>query len=262
MARSQKLMSVLGAELWRSALDFAFPPECIGCYVDLPEETGPSLGQRLLWCSECREKICNQPENCCPSCGAERNPAKFPGGRCSLCRGMKLHFEFSVCVGNYTGVMQDLIVRLKGTFDEVLALQFGRLLGQRIAMNPLPLECDMIVTTPTHWWNRFRRPSFLVGVIAEGVAGQVGLPIEGNALHCIKRTKKQGLLSTPQRFENVAKAFGVSNPKVVAGKSVLLIDDVVTSGATANQIAKVLKRAGARRVVIGALARGVRHAVS
>ncbi len=241
------------AAFWLPFLDFVFPPECISCQKGLGGEQGP------MWCEACLKQLFSDPEKCCPTCGAEKTPPLFPEGRCRLCRDIKLKFDRAICVGNYHSLMQNLIVKLKGNFDESLALQFGMLLGNRLRAIPDYFPCDLIVPTPIYWWNRLRRPSYLAAIIAEGVARQLGTPVELDVLRCLRKTQKQGTLDTISRFKNVQDAFGVKRPRLVAEKAVLVIDDVITSGATANQIASVLRKAGASRVVVGAIARGVRQ---
>lgn len=246
-------------DAWGAAVDFAFPPECFGCHRSLPDRRHATSGQDSMWCDECERQLTSVAERCCPACGAEHFFARFPQGRCSLCRGMKLHFDRAICLGNYHGLMQELIVRLKGSHDEPLAVQLGRLLGRKLNRESPPIGCDLIIATPTHWWNHWQRPSFVAGIIAEGVSQELRRPAANHLLRCLRRTKKQGTLSTRQRIKNVEGAFAVTRPKLVAGRSILVVDDVITSGATVNQLAKILKRAGAAQVFVAALARGVRH---
>ena len=84
------------------------------------------------------------------------------------------------------------------------------------------------------------------------------LAYSNRALKCQRRTKKQGMLSTAGRFRNVRNAFAVRASESVVGMSVLLIDDVMTSGATVSEAARILLNQGAREVYVGVVARGAR----
>ena len=238
---------------WRPLLDFVFPPECVSC------QQGLSSAHEWMWCDDCLKQLCNDPKKCCPACGAEKTPPVFPDGRCRLCRDIKLKFERAICIGNYHSLMQKLVVKLKRNFDESLALQFGLLLGNRLLAEPNLPGFDLILPAPIHWWTRLRRPSYLPAIIAEGVAKRCNISLEMDVLRCLWKTRKQGTLDTPSRFKNVQGAFAVRRPHLIAEKTILVIDDVITSGATANQLAAVLRQAGAKRVLIAAIARGVRQ---
>jgi ComF family protein len=241
------------AAFWLPFLDFVFPPECMGCQEGLGDHLG------LMWCENCLKQLCSDPEKCCPACGAEKTPPVFPNGRCRLCRDIKIKFERAICLGNYHSLMQNLIVKLKANFDDSLALQFGMLLGKRLQADAGFPACDLIVPTPTYWWNRLRRPSYLAAVIAEGVSRQLVIPVELDVIRCVRKTKKQGTLDTISRFKNVQDAFAVKRAKQVVDKTVLVVDDVITSGATANQLSTILRKAGATKVYVAAIARGVRQ---
>ena len=94
-------------------------------------------------------------------------------------------------------------------------------------------------------------------MLAEGIQQELGCPINDDSLICCRRTQKQGLLSTRERFFNVKGCFRVAIPKKIAGKHILLVDDVMTSCATATQAAHQLLQAGANTLSLAIVARGV-----
>ncbi len=95
-------------------------------------------------------------------------------------------------------------------------------------------------------------------MLAETIARAVNRPFDPAILKCQRSTKKQGLLASTSRQKNVQNAFGVNRPALIQGKSVLLIDDVMTTGATANEISRILLRSGVEKVYVGVIARGAR----
>jgi predicted amidophosphoribosyltransferase len=125
------------------------------------------------------------------------------------------------------------------------------------------MECkqnaiDAIVPIPMHWTKRFQRGFQASAVIADGVQVEMRLPILLRCLRVVRRTAKQGTLETPERFRNVEGAFVVTNAKQIVNKRLLVIDDVMTSGATISQAAKMLLAAKASEIIVGVVARGAR----
>jgi ComF family protein len=107
---------------------------------------------------------------------------------------------------------------------------------------------------PLHWIRRWRRGFNQAELLARALQKRTGIPVS-RALRRQKRTPPQAGLSRAERRVNVETAFDVRAPKTIEGKHVLLVDDIMTTGATASACAAVLKRAGARRVSVLTLAR-------
>ena len=152
--------------------------------------------------------------------------------------------------------MRELIQSFKyGDRHESVPL-FGRWMAAAGA--ELLADADMIVPVPLYrsrlWSRRFNQSAML----AQAVGGLSGVPVDCFLLARVKRTHSQVGLSAAQRRKDVAGAFRATGPRgQLRGKSVLVVDDVITTGATAEACARVLKRAGAARVDILALARAV-----
>lgn len=240
-----------------SLLDFLLPPECFACHRSLASEKRPAPAD-LLWCDDCRRRLAAPLDHSCPRCGAAAEFPRFPGGRCPLCRRIDFDFQRAISVGNYVGELQRLIREMKGGMDDALTLQMGAWLGWEFTRKAPEFVPDVLVPVPTYWINRWRRRIQISEVLAEGFRRAVPVKLCRDNVYCRRKTAKQGTLLTTERFENVKGAFGVRKPEKFRGQAVLVIDDVMTSGATANQIAKVLKRSGARSVYIATVARGAR----
>ena len=229
-----------------------FPDHCLQCEGALPVDTPRQ------WCDNCfHDLIGDEPETCL-KCAAHLRQASPFELECAYCRNMAFRFDAAISIGNYRGALQTAVLDMKRSSCETTAYQFGSILGNLLLERTGDSVADLIIPMPIHWWSRLKRGYCAAAMIATGISAQTKIPINDSALRQIKKTKKQGMLSTTARFKNIRGAFSLRNPKVTQGKRILLVDDVMTSGATANEAAKVLKKAGAKHVYVAIVARGVR----
>lgn len=147
---------------------------------------------------------------------------------------------------------------MKNQHDDQLAIQLGRILALHIEQSDFRDEIDLVLPVPINGWRRLKRGFNGAAVIAESVADACRIPVSAKALRCLRRTKKQGTLSTSGRFKNVRNAFGLHRRVSVTGLTIMLIDDVMTSGATTSEAASLLLKEGANKVYVGIIARGAR----
>jgi len=185
------------------------------------------------------------------------NPAPLDSdGRCRLCRLGLRQFDTVYSFGSYEGTLRELIHLLKYGKVRPLARPLGKLLASAL---PSDLVCDAVVPVPLHWRRRLERGFNQSELLAKAVARRYGQrPV--NAVRRRRRTDAQTGLSNAERRTNVAGAFSVVRKDAVAGRRIILVDDVMTTGATAAACAGVLKRAGAQRVTLVTLARVDRRA--
>jgi ComF family protein len=204
----------------------------------------------------CRSSV--QPleaEHFCISCRTPFANA-FPlddAGLCSVCRNGLRGFDHVYCYGFYDGVLKDLIYLYKYGRVESLAKPLAGVLSAAL---PRDEFYDAVVPVPLHWRKQWQRGFNQAGLLARRVARQRGMRYS----HLLKRTRSTGTqaeLSHPERRRNVAGAFQVRGRVrgQVDGLRILLVDDVMTTGATAGACAKELKRAGAKSVTLLTLAR-------
>jgi ComF family protein len=173
-------------------------------------------------------------------------------GRCALCRSGLRGFDAAYCYGAYDGVLRDLIHLFKYARISTLAAPLADFL---VSALPRDERFEAIVPAPLHWWREWRRGFNQSGLLAREVSRRCGVPVV-RALRRVRATSVQAGLSHTARRRNVAGAFRVSRAaQMVAGRTVLLIDDVMTTGSTAAACAAELKRAGAARVALLAVAR-------
>jgi ComF family protein len=172
-------------------------------------------------------------------------------GLCLACRSGAQGFDACYSFGWYEGALRELIHLFKYGRVTPLRKPFGNMLARVL---PREARFDAIVPVPLHWWRGWLRGFNQAELLAQEVAQRWGIPVV-KALRRTRWTAPQADLSRAQRRRNVSGAFRAAHPDRVEGRSILLIDDVFTTGATARAGALALKRAGARRVTVLTLAR-------
>ncbi|MBV9992415.1 MAG: ComF family protein [Alphaproteobacteria bacterium] len=239
----------------RSALDFVYPPLCVGCRA-LVAEPG-SL------CAECWSKIEFLDGPCCTCCGLPFDLDPGPGTRCAGCLTEPPSFDSARAVMRYDDDSRGPILALKHADRLDLVPGFARWLDR--AGRDLLDEIDVIVAVPLHpsrlWWRRYNQSAEL----ARGLGRLAAKPFAHQALARLRATPSQGEMpSAKARKRNMRGAFQVPARRrgEVDGRSILLVDDVLTTGATVDACARALKRAGAAKVHVLALARVVRPLTS
>jgi len=174
-----------------------------------------------------------------------------------LCRAGARGFDAAYCFGFYEGPLRELIHLLKYGGMKPLA---GPLAGYLSRALPLDDRFDAVTPMPLHWRRRFQRGFNQAAILAKDVARRRSIPL----LHAVRRvraTRTQTGLTNAKRRENVSGAFRAGRGRPLAGLRILLVDDVMTTGATGSACAFALKRAGAKSVTLVTLARVDRRAV-
>lgn len=230
----------------------AFPPHCLQCRTSLPVQS------KLQWCSDCLSELAGKEQFGCRRCGARLTVPSPWENRCVVCYSVSTRFDRAYSIGNYQSLLQQLVRRMKREKSEAIATQFGTALSHGIMDSELDQRALSVVAIPTHWWKQLRRGFHAAAIIANAVSRSLHCRYLSNGLCSQRLTRKQGTLSTSARIRNVKGAFRVPRPSAVRGQHILLVDDVMTSCATANEAARILKQAGATQVTLGVVARGVR----
>ncbi len=237
-----------GRELGAGLLHLLLPACCHVCSVSLPPPHA-----RL--CDRCRADILTDPSPSCPRCASTVGPFVVPTERCLLCRNVSFAFERVLRLGPYQGRLQEVVLRLKHRTNEGLAEMLGEWWVDSARERFIALGVDCVVPVPLHWRRRWQRGYNQSGALAFGLATGLGVPLHKWWVKRIRHTADQKALSATARKENVRGAFQVRPTAAVTGHSILLVDDVMTTGATAHEAARVLCAAGAKRVLVAALAR-------
>ncbi len=233
--------------------ELVFPDDCRVCGEPLHEVS------RIPVCSRClREPEPLNAEFYCVSC---RTPFlnRFPldeNGQCALCRLGVSGFDAVYSYGSYDGALRKLIHLFKYGGVQPLAAVFGNWMA--IAL-PREEQFDLIVPMPLHWMRRWQRRYNQAELLGREISKRWNVPLK-SVVRRRKATAPQAGLTNSKRRLNVSGAFIAK--KRLDDLSILLVDDVLTTGASAASCARALKRAGARRVTVLALARTDRRSNS
>jgi ComF family protein len=179
-------------------------------------------------------------------------------GVCAACRSGLRGFDHAASFGMYEGSLRGLIHLFKYSGMKPLARPLAGYLERTLSVDE---RFDAIVPVPLYWRKRWDRGFNQADLLARHVAKRRGIPV-WNALRRKRPTDTQAGLTSAGRRRNVQGAFAVNKNAPLAGKKILLIDDVMTTGATASACASALKRGGARSVSLLTLARVDRRITS
>lgn len=237
--------SVRGAAL--AALDTLLPPRCLGSgkIVDAPGMLDAGFWAELAFIS--------QPA--CDCCGLPFSFGVDAGSLCAACIDTPPDFDRARAAVVYNDASRKLILDFKYG-DKTHAVKTFLPWMQRAAAGMLD-ETDILIPVPLHprrlWKRRFNQSALLAQVLARA-RGRLCLP---DAMRRLRATPPQKGLSRNERHKNVRGAFGIParHAETLRGKNVMILDDVFTSGATLNECARVLKKAGVAKVFIITLAR-------
>lgn len=222
-------------------VDWVLPPSCPGCGLE---------GEII--CNECESKIVRLVGKLCRFCGQAVRGSNI----CGDCRDRSHSYDAYRGYGLYTGVLREAILRLKYQNDVGIA----RILSQYLENVVLSSNWvfDMVVPVPLSLQKYEERGYNQASRLAKPLAVHLGKFYRPEAINRIRETSSQVGLDIQARLENVRNAFR-ADPKIVNGKSILLVDDVFTTGATLESAASELKIAGAKHVYALTLAKSRRN---
>jgi ComF family protein len=178
-----------------------------------------------------------------------------PADECPHCREHHFAFDAVAVLGRYEADLRLAVHRMKQPTGEALAEALGRTLAQHRAAQFSQFHPDCLVPVPMYWTRRLWRRTNDAEAIARGLAAVLAIPVLWRAVRRVRHTELQRDMRVDERMRNVRGAFAVARPAAVAGRRVLLVDDVFTSGATTGELARVLKKAGAEAVAVAVIAR-------
>ncbi|MBT3865361.1 ComF family protein [Candidatus Peregrinibacteria bacterium] len=233
----------------RKVLDFVFPVKCVGC--GKPD---------VLVCDGCVSGVRLLDSQVCPHCRRASPRGSFCGGQCrDGLFGYPSSFDHLVVCSRYdkTGVLKKIIERFKYKYSEELTDVLGHFYVEQVEILNKFFEQDfdgaVMVPVPLHS-KRFRERGFNQAYL---LAKEIEFDWElRSVLIRVKNTPHQARLDRAGRLRNLNNAFSIKHNSRIEGRNIVLIDDVCTTGATLNECAKVLKKAGAGKVLGFVLARG------
>jgi ComF family protein len=184
-------------------------------------------------------------------------PAAAEGeGKCADCRNKKYGFSEVRSLGLYENDVRLAVLRMKHHANEHLAMALGKRLAAHLTKRPFPKPPELVVPVPMHWLTRLFRGTSAAETLARSVATTISVPFAGDLLLCRRLMKRQSTLLGAERQLNVKGAYAASRSYDISGARILLVDDVITTGATCDSAARVLLSAGAAAVYAVSVARG------
>jgi ComF family protein len=228
----------------RTALDFALPPRCAGC--------GTIVDDVHSFCAQCWTSVEFLGESGCGCCGLPLEATEQK--TCALCLAQPPRISRTRAAVAYGDLSRSLAIRLK--YGRKVAM--ARIMAHYMAPLVKPEPEAILVPVPLHrsrLWSRGFNQSALV---ARELSRRLKISAAPMLLRRTRRTPALKGMSPLQRRKTVSGAFAVTDKAAVKGKTIVLVDDVLTTGSTAEACARVLQRAGAERVELVTWARVVK----
>ncbi len=236
---------------WNAGLSFFYPEVCQIC------ATHRGIPGEGYICSDCWTDVRFIQPPFCKRCGlpyAGEITAEF---ECSNCREMDLHFSSARSAVVANGLVLDVIHRYK----YLRALWFEPFLADLLLRQAKPVlseqKWDWIVPVPLHPLKQREREFNQAARLAAQLSCAINIPVKSKLLERVEFTRTQTQLTRPQRMANVRSAFRLRNNLRLNGERIVLLDDVLTTGATTSACAKVLRKAGAGEICVWTVARGL-----
>jgi ComF family protein len=231
-------------------LDIIYPRKCLACKNKLKESSVDNLV-----CAKCWDSIKKNVPPFCYFCGRHLEKDNLSKNICPSCLKTRLHFDraFSPCV--YEGVIKELIHEFKYKGKDYLGLALSRLMIEFIREYNLPIDLlDLVVPIPLHHAKLREREFNQAEILSKYIAKEFKKDTPTDILIKNRNTRTQTDLETNERILNVEGSFSVNKLKNINSRSLLLVDDVLTTGATSSEAALALKNAGANVVFVLTLA--------
>jgi len=227
------------SKIYNYIVDSIFPKDCICCHQG-----------DIYLCPSCFKKIDLITKDICFLCNKENSLQ----GVCDQCREESFLDEIYVPAAFSNSVMEKSVHSLKYDFIEELGEILSKLLADKIGDKIF--ESAIMIPVPLHKKRFLERGYNQSSLIAKPLSELMKIDYSDKIVQRVKKTTQQAKLLRVERLENLKNAFQCVDKEKVKGKTVLLVDDVITSGTTINEVAKILKQAGADKVVALALAHG------
>ena len=230
-------------------LDFVYPQTCPICRNPLEREEKDV-------CEECWRALALLPSPYCPYCRSFlENQDEIANHLCPNLTGSEERRILAVrSLGTFDDHYQKLVHRVKYEKKIHLGRRLAQRLGDSISEDKCFSGCDVVIPVPLHRARERERGFNQSEVLAEGISLAMGIPLARDILKRKRHTKDQTYLNAQQRAENVRGAFVVTHPEKVDGRRVILVDDVMTTGATLSECARMLQEAGAAGISAATLA--------
>jgi len=230
-------------------LDIIYPAFCPGCKSKIKAESELPICQTCLG----HVKIDDSPR--CYKCGNRLEGVRSNKYGCRFCRKKTYSFDHAFSVARYTGATKACLHLFKYKRKTQLAKPLGQMMLAFINHQDAIDTLDLIIPVPLHRSKLIERGFNQAELLSKILAAGLNKDISCNNLYRVKKTRSQFKLKKTERFKNVENGFACRYPDKLYGKSILLVDDIFTTGATLNECALSLKEAGAKAVIALTMAR-------
>lgn len=185
------------------------------------------------------------PDSVCKMCGRPLQEG-YDDSQCSQCKNTAIYFDKSVCVFEFSGIVQAALHKLKFEGEREIAETMGKFMADKLMKQKWKI--DIILSVPLYNKRLEERGYNQSYLLACEIARECSMDAADGVLERCRHTKSQVGLSRSERAHNVRDAFSVREKKRINGKSVLIVDDIMTTGATLNECSKAVRDGGAREV--------------
>lgn len=223
LARARHLGSTLA--------DFCYPNTCSVC----------NQLSNTIWCEGCEKQLADL--QFAPSCEVCAMPLSEHLAPCPYCEGKGLRpFDRIARLGIYTPPLKDLVLRVKYFNDWPLAERLAGRLWEQDSVRAILADADVIVPVPLHWRRQAMRGFNQAEVVARRLGRKAKKPVKLAVVRLRDTPTQTAMHKRAARLENLKNAFGCVNPRAVKGRRVVIIDDVMTTGATLQTMAREVNR--------------------
>ncbi|MBN1405208.1 MAG: ComF family protein [Candidatus Omnitrophica bacterium] len=231
-------------------LNLAYPKSCQGCGTRL------DFDNKYYICADCFKEIKINKPPLCIKCSRSLYGLPEISALCGVCLSSAYHFDKAFVCCSYEGLIKELIHKFKYNNRKYLIYLFDKIIEDFMKDKITACDINMAVPVPLYGARARERGFDQALLLSKNISRALNIPLNYNILIRNRNTAQQANLGKTQRFNNIKGAFSVREKSVFNKKNLLLVDDVFTTGATANECAKVLKQSGAKKVFLLTLARG------
>jgi ComF family protein len=210
----------------------------------------------LLLCRPCCDALAPEDWAYCRRCGAGVSPDQPAPPWCEMCAGARLKFDSVVSLGDYRSELGQAVLRMKRPTGDTLSVAMGRLFCLSRGRDVAAFRPDLVTPVPMFWGQRVMRRTNSPDILADVLARHLRVPLAAGMVVRRRNTLPQRTLRPGERRVSVRRAFRLRAGYALEGLRVVLVDDILTTGATASEIAGVLKASGVAAVAVAVLARG------
>lgn len=217
--------------LVKDVLDIIYPAadKCLLCKAELKKNRG------LQICGYCRSMLIPLREDVCEVCG---RPVRGSSMMCAECSSGNVYFDGAASVFEFRGLIQEAIYRLKYDGEVDIAPLLGNFMAEKLIEKNW--DVDLIIPVPLHPDRLSERGFNQSYLLSEEIGRECGIGVSDRILKRVVYTKSQVSLSRPERMLNVKNAFHVEHGDDAKGRSILIVDDIMTTGATLNECSRAI----------------------